>query len=106
MGTVARTDTFFIALMFWVGVPMYLALDALTGVAGIHGDNHFWVTIIGAVVLGIAATWALIRYVGVFNRMSNRMSQWGLGVAQLTLIAYLVSMPIFLIVCTFDRREH
>jgi hypothetical protein len=103
MGGVARSDTFFIALMAWLFLPLFLGVKYFADM-GAHGETALWIGLIGGIVLDIILTWQLISRVPVFRRMSNRMSSWGLGVAQLTLFAYLAVMPIYFLICLFSRR--
>jgi hypothetical protein len=99
----ARTDTFMVALMIWLFGLLFLGAYTGAGALGVDLDGNVWKILIGVGVLAMFFTWLLLTRVRLVQRMSERMSQWGLGVAQLTLFAYLLVMPIYVVIAAFDR---
>lgn len=99
MAQIARTDTFWIALLFWLFGLLVLPTYLFVG-AGAFDP----VELIVDGVAAIALTWLLVARVGVVQRMRYKMASWGLGIAQLTLFAYLLVMPVYFLICLVDRE--
>jgi hypothetical protein len=103
MARIARTDIFAIALFFWLFGLVFLVVH--TGIRGLGlapGDN-LWFIGVAAAAFAILFEWVLLTRVSVVQRTRERMSDWGLGIAQLTLIAYVAVMPIYVVIALFDR---